>query len=206
MCARKRLGMTPLVMRLLGGALAISVGAFALGVADVWHFGTLDQKRPSDVVIVLGAESHDGEVSEVFAERLNHAAWLYREGYVRKVIVCGGVGEDSTTSEAADGKAYLVAAGVDAGDVLCEDRSRYTRENLANARAIMEDEGLRTAIVVSDPMHMRRALTIAHLLDMDAVSSPTPTTRYRTLRYKVPFAVREVLWLVEDVIRMQFWP
>jgi uncharacterized SAM-binding protein YcdF (DUF218 family) len=55
----------------------------------------------------------------------------------------------------------------------------------------MRDENLKTAVLVSDPLHMKRAITMARDMGMDVVSSPTPTTRYRTWRSKLPSLLYE---------------
>jgi uncharacterized SAM-binding protein YcdF (DUF218 family) len=59
----------------------------------------------------------------------------------------------------------------------------------------MKQQELRTAFVVSDPLHMRRALVMAHGLNIDARPSPTPTTRYRSLRSKAGFLLRELYFM-----------
>jgi uncharacterized SAM-binding protein YcdF (DUF218 family) len=46
-------------------------------------------------------------------------------------------------------------------------------------------------LIVSDPLHMRRAVTIARDLGLDAYPSPTPTTRYRTAWSNFWFWMRE---------------
>jgi uncharacterized SAM-binding protein YcdF (DUF218 family) len=47
-------------------------------------------------------------------------------------------------------------------------------------------------LVVSDPLHMRRAITLARDLGIDAHPSPTPTTRYVGLQSRSRFLSREV--------------
>ena len=51
----------------------------------------------------------------------------------------------------------------------------------------MDEYGYETAIIVSDPLHMKRALLLAEDAGITAYSSPTPTTRYVSLRTKIPF-------------------
>jgi hypothetical protein len=47
-------------------------------------------------------------------------------------------------------------------------------------------------LVVSDPLHMRRAMRMAIDLGLDAHPSPTPTSRYRSLTTQLPMLLREV--------------
>ena len=77
-----------------------------------------------------------------------------------------------------------------------EEASVITRENLENSKALMEKNGYQTAIVVSDPLHMKRAMLLAEDAGMKAYSSPTPTTMYRSLKTKLPFLTRELFYCV----------
>ena len=79
-------------------------------------------------------------------------------------------------------------------DTLTERRSRTTQQNLAEAKLLMDAHGLRSAILVSDPLHMRRAMWMARELGIAAVSSPTPTTRYRSLKTKLRFLRHELYY------------
>lgn len=54
--------------------------------------------------------------------------------------------------------------------------------------------GFNDAVLVSDPLHLRRAAAMADRLGIDAVTSPTPTTRYKSLPKKLGFLFREVLF------------
>ena len=55
----------------------------------------------------------------------------------------------------------------------------------------MDELSLRSAIIVSDPLHMKRAMLMASDYGIDACSSPTPTTMYRSLKTQIPFLARE---------------
>ena len=63
-------------------------------------------------------------------------------------------------------------------------------------KEIMESEDLSTAILVSDPLHMKRSMMMAKDYKIEAFSSPTPTTRYQTTRTKLPFLARETFFYV----------
>ena len=77
-----------------------------------------------------------------------------------------------------------------------EDQSSITQENLENSKVIMEENGYKTAIIVSDPLHMKRAMMLAEDAGITAYSSPTPTTRYVSLRTKIPFLARETFYYI----------
>lgn len=168
----------------------------AVIAAGIWQYGKIDEKCQADAVIVLGAGASDDEVSPVFRERLNHAIWLYQNGYVSTLILTGGVGDGNEKSDACVAKQYVIENGVLADDILIEEESTITQENLENAQKIMEQEALETAIIVSDPLHMKRAMLMAEDYGIEAYSSPTPTTKYISMRTKLPFLVREVFFYI----------
>lgn len=164
---------------------------FAWSCWDVYAYSKITSVRKSDAAIVLGAAAWGPKPSPVFAARLDHAAELYRSGHVKKVVVTGGVGRLGGPSEAGVGAKYLAQNGVAKHDILEEDISRRTYDNLRNAQKLMAVDGLQTALVVSDPLHMRRAIAACESLGLDAEPSPTPTSAYKTRDSKLKFLLRE---------------
>lgn len=160
---------------------------------EIWRYGSLDAKDLADaeVAIVLGAATDGINVSPVFRERINHGIWLYEQGYVDKILLTGGVPEGNSHSDAYAALQYALLNNVPKEDILLEEESTVTQENLMNAKNIMEENGYTKAIIVSDPLHMKRAMLLAHHCGLTAFSSPTPTTMYRSLATKLPFLARE---------------
>lgn len=174
--------------------LAAVITYVATNAAVIWNYGKMDLKCPSDTVIVLGAGTDSGEVSSVFRERINHGIWLYQNGYAEKIIFTGGYGEGNEQSDAYTAKQYAKSCGVDEADILIEEKSTITQENLKYAKQIMDRENINTAIIVSDPLHMKRAMVMAEDYGIEAYSSPTPTTRYTSMKTKLPFLGRELFF------------
>ena len=187
----KKKGRLKRLLLCLCAALALYIAGTAVGI---WRYAGMDETRPADAVIILGAGTSGSEVSPVFRERIRHGVWLYRSGYAGKLILTGGYGEGSTRSDAYIAMQYALSLGVPEEDILIEERSTITQENLANAKAIMDENSLRTALLVSDPLHMKRAMLLARDCGVEAYSSPTPTTRYVSLNTKLPFLAREVFF------------
>ena len=148
----------------------------------------------ADAALVLGAAVMGETPSPVFAARIDHAVQLYREGRVQKIVFTGGRSSEDGLSEAEAASRYAQAAGVPAGAIVLEDRSRTTRRNLANAAPILRREGIGSVLLVSDPLHLRRALAMARAEGIEAGASATPTSRYRSLSTRLPFLAREVFF------------
>jgi uncharacterized SAM-binding protein YcdF (DUF218 family) len=157
--------------------------------------GAETDPRPAQAAIILGAAAYDARPSPVFAERLNHGLTLYRRGQVPILMLTGGRGEGARFSEAAVGRRYLLARGVPARAIRLEERSRTTRQNLTEARRILAPAGITRVLVVSDPPHVHRALAMARGHGFDARAAPTPTSAYRSWQTRLPFVLREILFV-----------
>jgi len=165
--------------------------AIASTASSIYLYGSSSNDIKADAAIVLGAAVWGEEPSPVFRERINHAINLYKNGSVKTIIFTGGVGESNEPAEAIVGKNYALAQQVKAADILIEAQSRTTHQNLKNALEVANAHQLTKFLIVSDPLHMKRAILMARSLGMDAHSSPTPTTRYRSFKSQMEFLSRE---------------
>ena len=189
---------------LASGVISLLLIVFAIGIAiSIWNYGKVDEKAPADVAIVLGAAISDGEVSPVYRERINHAITLYEEGTVDFIILTGGFGEGSYKSDSQVAKEYALSQGIPEEKILIEEKSTITEENFEFSKEVMEENDLETAIIVSDPLHMKRAMLMAKDYNITALSSPTTTSMYKSLKTKIPFLLREEFFYVGYcVVRM----
>lgn len=180
--------------RLLALLIALAAAWLVAPAALIWWHGSQDQARPSDCAIVLGAAAYHTRPSPVFEERIRHAIELYRQGTVRYLLFTGGYGTGADHAEASVARDYAVRQGVPETDILIETRSRTTQENLIQAQRVMAEHALHDAIIVSDPLHLKRASMIAADLRLPAVTSPTPTSRFQSWRSRLGFLARETYY------------
>ena len=121
-------------MKKLAAFLLAAILIFVLGTAvSIVSYSEKDETRQADAAIVLGASVYDNSPSPVFCERINHAVELYNDGYVKAVIMTGGVGEGNIRSEADIAREYAEQQGVPADAIFIEESSSITAENLENA-------------------------------------------------------------------------
>ncbi|MGV3456949.1 YdcF family protein [Sphingomonas sp.] len=172
--------------------LPLPIAAWLILVAlQIDATGKLHHPGPADAAIVLGAAVNGDEASPVFRERIGHGLTLYRTGRVRKLILTGGYGEGASHAESEVARTIAIRAGVPAHAILIETRSRTTQQNIAEAKRLLDHNRLSSALIVSDPLHMKRALRMAHDAGITAYGAPTPTTRYRSWKSKTGFLLRE---------------
>lgn len=163
---------------------------------SIYAYSIKDETRDADVAIVLGAETNSGAVSPVYRERINHAVELYNKEYVDKLIVTGGMGGGNDITDAQAAMNYAVSCGLPKTDIITEDTSTITQENLFNSRQLMAEYNLKTALIISDPLHMRRAMLLADDAGIDGYSSPTKTSMYKSIKTQLPFLAREVFFYI----------
>jgi uncharacterized SAM-binding protein YcdF (DUF218 family) len=180
--------------------LALLVLAWLAGVAAyiIW-VGQRDDAARADAIIVLGAAAYDAKPSPVFEERIRHGIDLYKRGLAPTLIFTGGYGGTGARfSESQVARRYALRQGVPDKAILIESLSRNTHENLRQASQVMQQHNLRKAIIVSDPLHMARALRISKDIGIQAVGSPTPTSRFRTFATRWRFLLQEVYFFHRD--------
>ncbi len=164
-------------IRMLLTSTIATVLVFWLGwMGAVLLWSTLDQARPAESIVVLGAAQYDGHPSPVLRARLDHAVDLWNRHMAQIVILTGGRGPGDTTSEAAVGRSYVKRHGVPDGAILLENEGRTTRASLLAVSKMLSKRGMKTAILVSDPFHMLRLWILSRRFGFTPYTSPTRTS------------------------------
>ncbi len=120
-----------------------------------------DNPTKADAIVVL---SGDG------GARLEQGVELFQQGYSRWLILVGG-GQHGSPPAAEVMKRQAAELGVPQARMLTVDRSTSTREDALYTREAMEQQGLKSAILVTSPYHERRAsLTFAKAFQDTGIS------------------------------------
>lgn len=173
----------------------------AYSAISIYAYSHVNELEKTDAAIVLGAAAWGREPSPVFRERINHAISLYEQDYVDKIIFTGGKKIEADLAEAEVGRIYALEQGIPEEAILIETKSMNTEENILYASEIGTAHNLHTYTIVSDPLHMKRAMMIARHYGMDAYSSPTETSAFQSMETKIPFYVKEIIYTSGYIIR-----
>ena len=106
-----------------------------------WFLCVENRDAQADLLIVPGGAG---------GERAQWAARLFANGVAPRILLTGA-------GDYRGHRAILVAAGVPREAILVESRSTSTRENAAFSAALLKEQGIRRAIVVTSWYHSRRA-------------------------------------------------
>ena len=104
----------------------------------IWDYlGMHQQPEKADVIVGFGNFNTD------IARR---AAQLYREGYAPKILFTGGLGRNTEgllpEPEAVRFAKVAMDCGVPECDILLEDKSRNTKENIEFTRELLQKQGI----------------------------------------------------------------
>ena len=189
------------VYQILKCAAAAAWVLFAVTEAGILTGMIPEKNRKADQIIILGAQVRGRYITNSLRRRLD-AALSYLEKYPdTKVIVSGGQGNGEDISEAEAMAGYLAANGVDPRQIICEDQSTSTKENLRFSRKYLDPENTVTGIVTND-FHMFRAALIARregyrkILRIPASSNPV---------FQLNYLVREFFAVLSLMIPGRRW-
>jgi len=170
-----------------------------LSLVALW-LGKQQNLVKADAIVVLGAAAYHVNPSPVFAERIKYGIHLYRQKLAPKIIFTGGFGVKAQFAESEVAQRFALKEGVAASDILLEKSSRNTLENLIETQKIMQANNLQSVIIVSDPLHLPRAMRIAKKIGIKAYAAATPSTKFQTLHSSWRFLAQEIYLWHRDLI------
>ncbi|MFU8875745.1 SanA/YdcF family protein [Micromonospora sp. SL4-19] len=160
--------------RLVRRALVVAAGLVLLFAAPaLWiratsagHLYTNGDAPEAPVVIVFGAQLAPGGTQPMpfLKGRLDVAAQLVKDGKARAVLVSGDRG-GASGDEIAVMTAYLVAAGVPAEHIVGDP---YGLDSYDTCKRAHDVYGVRHALLVSQSLHLPRAVALCRHLGIDA--------------------------------------
>jgi vancomycin permeability regulator SanA len=166
------------VASLLVGLLVVAI---SIRVELLGHLHADPAGAPTTpVALILGAEVYaDGRPSPALANRLDVGIELLRLGRVRALLMSGGNG----TFEVGAMRAYAIARGVTSDAILLDAAGERTLASCLQAR---DSFGMRRLIIVSQELHMARAVYTCRRLGIDADGVVAPEfTGDRVLIYQI---------------------
>jgi len=150
--------------------LVIVVPVFALG--KTWYAANNPTIRNADVIVVLGAAQLDGRPGLVLEARLTEAKRIYDLGLAKKIITVGGGAPGDRTTEAAAGRIWLMQNGVKYANLKAIEVGRDTLSSTKAYAAELRARKIKNVIIVTDPLHCLRSMTMANDLGLIATCSP----------------------------------
>lgn len=163
-----------IIRKLLSFIILLILVALLWPLGQVWYAAHNPTIRKADVIVVLGAAQLDGRPGEVLQARLEQAKRIYDLGLAPKIITVGSGAPGDRTTEAASSKNWLISHGIPSKSIAALAIGRDTYASTISFTDEMKARKKRDAIIVTDPYHCYRAMTMAN--DQGIISTCSPAT------------------------------
>ncbi len=129
-------------------------------------------------IVLTGALSHNPDMEDQLhvseaGDRLTEAMALYKQGFIRKILITGGSGSilDQDFRESEVLKSFLIINDFPEEDIIIEPNSRNTHENASNTAVVLEEQSLkdRKHLLITSAFHMRRSLACFSKEEIDVI-------------------------------------
>lgn len=161
-----------------------------------------DNKKKSDAILVLGAKSYKSDkYNPCLSARVEHAAELYKKGYADKIIMSGGDDSEDGKNEASTMQEIAQKFQIPKNDILLENKSKSTFENIVFSGKLMTDQNIKSVIIVTEPFHSPRAGLVAKKDSINYSLSPTLTSQcWLRWKYLSRYFLKEPLAIIKYYI------
>ncbi|MDQ0359627.1 YdcF family protein [Breznakia pachnodae] len=183
-------------------------------------YGIYRPRLNKDYIIVLGSGLIGGyKVSPLLARRIDRGMNLYwrqvhskkKKKKTPKIILSGGQGKDESVSEAQAMRDYALEQGIPLWDLLMEDKSKNTYENMLYSKQLIEKEmegKPYQAVFATSNYHVFRSGIFARQAGLKAqgIGSKTPFYFWynATLREYIAILVMYKRWHLTIMFLMAF--
>ncbi len=154
-----------------------------------------------DVIIVLGTPvDADGKPILAMRRRVTRGIDLYRQGKAHRLLLTGGLGRPP---EAAAMRDLALDAGIPGEDIILEPTATTTLENAIRSSRLMTEQGYSSALIVSDRLHLPRALLVFRCLGIRvkgaSVAAWLPGPLRTSWRYPI-YEACALVWYVAMIL------
>ncbi len=147
------------------GCFFLCLGTFLVVESLILSEERTEKNIPNvEYVLVLGAGVNGETMSAMLWERVNAAYSFWQTHPSSVLILCGGQGPGEWISEAECMARWFLEKGVPEDQLILEDQSTNTKENIANARELLTQRGVEDSsavAVVTTGFHLYRAKELA---------------------------------------------
>lgn len=180
-----------LIRKIISGILllAVVIPLFLLG--STWKAGGKSSITSGDVIVVMGAAQYDGRPSEALEARVIEAARIFNRGFAQSIITVGARAPGDRTTEALASRNWLIAHGISGEKIVALSQGRDTLVSTQRYVAEMKKRSFKNVIIVTDPYHCLRAVTMAKDLGVNSSCSPVRTGPNASTHSNFRYLIRE---------------
>lgn len=174
--------------------------SFVIIQSFIIYHGNKSYTKKTNYLVILGAGLNGDKLSLSLLKRMEKSIEYLKLNPDATVVVSGGQGPNESISEAEAMKRYLVSQGIKEEQIIKEDKSTNTMENLKFTKKkldeINEKEGNYEITIVTNGFHMFRSKLLADRNGFKAYGYPAST--YAIL---IPnFYIREYFAVIKSFV------
>lgn len=153
--------------------LALAIPTFAL--ARVWYSANNETIRKADAIVLMGAAQLDGKPGQVLEARLKEVLRIYEKDFADQVFTLGEGAPGDRFTEAGTSREWLARNGLGWKSVTAIKIGRDSYRSIEALAKNIDKDKYKSIIIVTDPYHCFRSVTMARDFGFDATCSPVRT-------------------------------
>jgi vancomycin permeability regulator SanA len=146
-----------------------------VALARTWYTANNETIRKADAIVVMGAAQLDGRPGKVLEARLKEVVRIYEKDFASQVFTLGAGAPGDRFTEAGTSRAWLAQNGIPWRSMTAIKIGRDTYSSIEGLASNVDKKRFNSIIIVTDPYHCFRSITMAKDFGFDASCSPVRT-------------------------------
>ena len=133
-------------------------------------------QKADAIVVFAGGAGESGKAGQGYEEKVEYAVELYKKGLANNFIFSSGYSYHF--KEPLIMQALAVSLGVPREAIILEEKANSTYTNVIFTKAILDQRGWKTILLVSSPYHMRRVALVMKRIapELEVIFTPPPVS------------------------------
>lgn len=150
--------------------VALAIPSFAL--VRIWYVANNETIRKADAIVVMGAAQLDGRPGSVLEARLREAIRIHEKDLAERVFTLGEGAPGDRFTEAGAAREWLARNGIAWKELTAIKIGKDSFTSIEALAKNIDKQKYQSIIIVTDPYHCLRSITIARDFGFDATCSP----------------------------------
>ena len=180
-----------LIRRALSAVLLLAIIIPGYVSMQIWLTGHKAKPMKSDAILIMGAAQFNGRPSDILQERINEAYRIYSAGLSSRILTVGAAAAGDNFSEAASSYNALLKLSVGRSHLTAIPVGSDTLASTIAYVSLMKFHGWKSVIIVTDPYHCYRSISMATDLGIKATCAPARTGPGSITKTGIRYIARE---------------
>jgi uncharacterized SAM-binding protein YcdF (DUF218 family) len=155
--------------------LVVTLAIPTWALIRTWYVANDETIRKADAIVLMGAAQLDGRPGEVLHARLKEVKRIYERNYADQIFTLGAGAPGDRFTEAGTARTWLGSNGIPWRAITAVKIGRDSYTSIEGLATGVGNKKYQSIIIVTDPYHCLRSITIASDFGYDASCSPTRT-------------------------------